>query len=121
MDKADNGAAAPGGQLPAQPSNPYYPPGVVVPNYVPNTTALWLLFAYFSSALYIYLTAAVFLAGRVRPKFRAAPLSDKALFVWFTLCMFLVSPFLPSGFVLSFGPLWALLLRTDANPGQLHH
>lgn len=84
MATAGDGTAAPGGQ---QPGNPYYPPGLILLNYAPNTTPLWLLFGYFLSALGTFLTAAFIVARLARPRFRFASFSDKALFVWFTMCM----------------------------------
>ncbi|KAL1888725.1 hypothetical protein Sste5346_009350 [Sporothrix stenoceras] len=69
-----------------RPGHPYYPPGVIIPNYAPNTTPLWLLFVYFGSAIGAFLAAAFFAARLIKPRFRSAFFSDKALFVWFTLC-----------------------------------
>lgn len=85
MALANGAAAVPRG---LRPDHPYYPPGVVIPNYAPNTTPLWLLFVYFGSALGAFLTATFVIARLVKPRFRFAAFSDKSLFVWFTLCRF---------------------------------
>ncbi|OAA67996.1 ebp domain containing protein [Niveomyces insectorum RCEF 264] len=66
--------------------HPYYPPFAVIPNYAPNITPLPVLFASFCLVLGIVLTTAALLAGRARPSFRDASLSDRALFLWFVLC-----------------------------------
>ncbi|KIH94135.1 cholestenol delta-isomerase [Sporothrix brasiliensis 5110] len=78
------GAAAAPGSLPLD--HPYYPPGLSIPNFDPNTSPLWLLFVYFASALAMFLVAAFLVARLATPRFRQAPFSDKALFIWFTLC-----------------------------------
>ena len=91
MATAGSGAAVPSGQQPRH--HPYFPPGVAIPNYAPNTKPLWLLFASFLSALGAFLTAAFIVARLAKPQFRFASLSDKALFVWFTMCTSLTSVF----------------------------
>ncbi len=87
---APHSAGTTGGRLddqPAEPSHPYYPPGIEIPNYAANTTPVWLLFFYFFAALGLVVAAALFLARRIQPQFARAARSQQALFVWFIVCM----------------------------------
>ncbi|CAK7235807.1 hypothetical protein SCUCBS95973_009393 [Sporothrix curviconia] len=88
MATAAGEGLVPNGQLPAQ---PYYPPGLSMPHYAPNTLPLWQLFAYFLSALGSFLGVLCVIAVLMKPQFRRASLSDKALFVWFTMCYFVMN------------------------------
>lgn len=69
------------------PAHPYHPQDLSIANYVPNTMPLRELFARFLFALGGYLILAYVVAILAKPRFRHASFSDKALFVWFTMCM----------------------------------
>ncbi|CAK7201245.1 hypothetical protein SEUCBS139899_003948 [Sporothrix eucalyptigena] len=67
-------------------AHPYYPPGLAIPNYAPNTMSLVTIFQYFLGALGAYLISGYVMAGLVRQQFSSARFSDKALFLWFFMC-----------------------------------
>ena len=83
MDITSEKGFAPDGH---RPDHPYYPLSLSMPHYVPNTLPVWQLFAYFLSALGGFIAVLFIAACCIKPRFRSASFSDKALFVWFTLC-----------------------------------
>lgn len=67
----------------ADTNHSYYPPGVVIAGYVPNTLSTLQILAIFTTTLTSILVPCYFLIRRVRPAISTA---DMAAALWFVLC-----------------------------------
>jgi cholestenol Delta-isomerase len=70
----------------SSPLHPYYPLGVLIPDYVENTISTFTILAWFTAACTIILGSSLVVIRSIKPKLSNG---DIATSLWFVLCAFI--------------------------------